>query len=111
MSDYPDEPEGPDEINPAFLHKTVTAELLLRDPSSWTVEDDGTRTVNVPDARWLEWSGVPFLTYYTDCKHGFSVCTECMESWQQDYYLRLIENGVVTYITPDHPSQSDPTES
>ncbi len=106
-ADYPDEPEGPDEINPAFLAEGKRAEVLLRNPESWTEDDKGNRTFIVPEGKWLEWSEVPLIENVWNCRHGYSICAECADSWGQDYFIRFWSDDKVVWLSPDHPDHPD----
>lgn len=80
---------------------TVTVEGLLRDPSSEYA--DGTALV--PEPRLLSWNPLALAHEPEDCEPGETFCSAraCMESWSRDYYLRVVENGVIVWMSPDHP--------
>ncbi len=107
MSDYPApaDVEGPEEVNPAFIAKDWRAEVLIKDPSCYIQNTDGTQTHLVPEAQWLVWGEVPLVADPSNCGHGFSMCMECADSWGTDYWIRFIERttDAVIWISPDHP--------
>lgn len=80
---------------------TVTVEVLLRDPSGTLADGTGI----VPEPRMLMWQPVELAREPEDCEPGETLCSHrsCMESWSIDYYLRVVENGAVVWVSPDHP--------
>lgn len=106
MPSYPD-PEDPKEVPPEYLAKDVVCQLLLKDPSSYLSNEDGTeRTMLVPDPKWLEWSPVPIVADPAECYHTYTVCAECADSWGQDYYMKIFYKGEHAWTSPDHPDGS-----
>lgn len=104
MSEYHDDPESPDEINPAYIAPSnIVCELLLKDPSVAQINEDGSHTELMPDAKWLTWAPVPVIADPENCRHTFSVCSECADSWGEDHYIRFWMDGHMIWRSPDHP--------
>lgn len=106
---YSDNPESPEEIDPALLWPDVTVEVMMRDPSEERTEEDGTRTPVMPDPSWLTWKSVPAIHSPDNCRHGISVCEACIKDWNNnDWYVRILNlAGEVIWQSSDYPT--DPT--
>jgi hypothetical protein len=103
-----------DKIDPAYLALEWRCDMLLKDPSSYIMaEDTNVKVWLVPDKRFLEWSETPLVTDPEHCPHTFSVCSECANSWGQDYWIRFIDiaTGTQVWISPDHPDHGGESET
>jgi hypothetical protein len=82
MTDYPppDEVEGPEDVDPAFVSKRYKVDMLIRAPEFYTKDDDGNFTVLHVPPTWLDWSPTPLIMDPTNCGHGFTICTVCCEN-------------------------------
>lgn len=99
---------------------SVRMEFRPKDTSYSQKEKDGTETFFYVDSPW---ASVPLFSMgmdcpcngpekrhivasnelceaesYTECSHGYTVCSECIDSWATDYYFKvgLVRDGEVT---------------
>lgn len=107
VTDYHDDPEGPEEIDPAYLAEGKRAEVLLRNPEVYVRNNDGTTTHLLPSVNSLTWSEVPLVADPDNCRHGFSMCAECADDWGIDHYIRFFDGDVCVWLSPDHPDHPD----
>ena len=51
------------------------------------------------------WDPVDMARDPRDCMPGLTLCSEpkCMEGWLIDYFLRVLDKGVVVWVSPDAP--------
>jgi hypothetical protein len=52
------------------------------------------------------WDDIEVSRDPAECLPGLTLCsdTECLESWLNDFYLRVLTRGVVTWTSPDAPT-------
>jgi hypothetical protein len=70
------------------LPNGMKLQSILKDPS---YEKDGQVYID-PD--WLKWADVSDEFVVSDpsqCEHGEQVCSECVDSWREDYMFRLVD--------------------
>lgn len=75
-------------INPEMLSwDQYKLQVQLRDPSHH--DQDGVLIIP-PDA--FTWKDIQFIELGsgTACEHQVTVCSHCIESWDQDYKLRFV---------------------
>jgi hypothetical protein len=70
------------------LANGMRLQMILKDPE---YEKDGKVYIN---PAWLEWEDVSDEFVVSDpsqCEHGEQVCSECVDSWREDYMFRLVD--------------------
>lgn len=99
----------PSEVPEEALVDGMKVSVLLRDPSSYFVDDSGEPTMLlVPPPFTLQWHAVPFVEEPDDCKHGSTVCVECLYEWNIDHYVRIKDDeGSIVYQSEDFPVGPD----
>lgn len=96
--------EHPDEIDPSVLVHDYILTVLIRDPGVQAINKDGSRTELVPSALSLMWNKVPLVGDPDNCEHALSVCSQCADDWNIDYYVRITDlNGETIWQSYDCP--------
>lgn len=58
------------------------------------------------DGRPDTWGDIEVARRSQDCLPGLTMCSEveCMQAWLDDFYLRVLTHGIVSWTSPDTPA-------
>lgn len=58
------------------------------------------------------WGDIEVARRPQDCLPGLTMCSEveCMQAWLDDFYLRVLTHGMVSWTSPDAPAAAHASE-